>query len=98
MMYSCKSLRPGMELQDPVRDTKGQVLLPAGVVLGDSHIAQLLQRGIAAVSVAVNETEEERELRIGKEKERVLELFGETGETAELEQLRRLILERVDVG
>ena len=98
MMYSSKSLRPGMELQDPVRDAKGQVLLPAGVVLGENHIAQLLQRGIAAVSIAANETEEERELRTGKEKERVLELFGETGETAELEQLRKLILERVDAG
>jgi len=98
MMYSTKSLSAGMALQDAVRDAKGQVLLPAGVVLGESHIAQLLQRGVSAVSVSVNETEEEREARTGKERARVLELFGESGRTEELEQLRRLIVERVDAG
>ena len=98
MMYSTKSARPGMILQDPVRDAKGQILLPAGVALGESHIAQLLQRGVAAVSVAVAETEEDRAERVGKETAWVLNLFGEVGATPELEQLRKLLLERADAG
>jgi hypothetical protein len=98
MMYSTKSLRPGMAVRDTIRDAKGQVLLPAGVLLGDSQIAQLLQRGIAAVSIAVEETEEGREARLAARKAQILELFGETGETPELEQLRRMVLENADAG
>jgi len=98
MMYSTKAVRPGMVLQDPVRDSKGQVLLPAGTELTEIHIAQFLQRGIAAVSVSVAETEEEHAARVEKEKSRILELFGEVGPTPEAEQLRRLILERTDAG
>jgi len=98
MMYSTKSIRPGMVLQDPVRDARGQVLLPAGTEISESHISQFLQRGVAAVSVAVAETEEERGARVEKERNRIADLFGETGDTPEAEQLRRLILERTDVG
>jgi D-aminopeptidase len=98
MMYSTKALRAGMTLQDAVRDAKGQILLPAGVVLGDNSIAQLLQRGVPAVSVVAVESEEERSARIGREAARVLELFGEFGATAELEQMRRLVLERTDAS
>ena len=87
-----------MALLDPVRDSKGQILLPAGVELVEGHIAQLLQRGINAVSVAVLETEEERKERFGKEKEWILGLFGEVGESTELEQLRRLLLEHTDAS
>jgi hypothetical protein len=87
-----------MVLQDPVRDSKGQVLLPAGTELQDSHISQFQQRGIQTVSVAVQETEAEREVRVAAEKQRILELFGEKGETPEMEQLRRLVLERTDGG
>lgn len=87
-----------MILQDPVRDAKGQVLLPAGVSLGDSHIAQLLQRGITAVSIAAEETEEERMTRVGKETAWILNLFGETDDSEELAQLRKLLLERTDAG
>jgi len=98
MMYSTKSLRPGMILQDSVRDSKGQILLPAGVVLGETSVAQLLQRGIAAVSVAAEETEEERMLRVAKETAWILNLFGESADSAELDQLRKLLLERTDAG
>lgn len=98
MMYSTKALRPGMELQDPVRDSKGQVLLPAGVVLSESHISQLLQRGIPAVSVTSSESEEERTARLEAERTRILDLFGPEDSTPELSQLRRLVLERVDAG
>lgn len=87
-----------MTLQDAVRDAKGQILLPAGVVLGDNSIAQLQQRGVPAVSVVAVESEEERLARIGREAARVLELFGESGATAELEQMRRLVLERTDAS
>jgi hypothetical protein len=98
MMYQTKSLRPGMTTQDPVRDAKGQILLPAGVSLGVSHIAQLLQRGISAVSVAAEETEEERMTRVGKETAWILNLFSDTEDSAELDQLRKLLLERTDAG
>lgn len=98
MMYSTKALRPGMVLQDPVRDPRGQVLLPAGMELKDVHIAQLLQRGIAAAAVCAQETEEEREERVARERERVARLFGEAELGADLEQLRRLVLERIDAG
>gem|GEM_PF-1250183 len=98
MMYSARSLRPGMAVRDSVRDAKGQVLLPVGVLLDEASIAQLLQRGIAAVSIAVEETEEARTARILARKAQILDLFGETGETPELEQLRRLVLETADAG
>lgn len=97
-MYSTKSVRPGMILQDPVRDAKGQILLLAGISLEETHIAQLLQRGIAAVSVTTEETEEERVLRIGRETAWIQDLFGEVGASPELEQLRKLLLERTDAG
>lgn len=98
MMFSTKALRPGMVTQDPVRDAKGMVLLPGGVPLTDSHIQQFLQRGVSAVSVESNETEEERSARQGLERERIMEMFGEKGATAELEQLRRLLMERTDAA
>jgi len=87
-----------MAVRDSVRDAKGQVLLPVGVLLDEASIAQLLQRGIAAVSIAVEETEEARTARILARKAQILDLFGETGETPELEQLRRLVLETADAG
>ena len=87
-----------MSVRDTIRDAIGQVLLPAGVLLGDSQIAQLLQRGIPAVSIAVEESEEAREARVVARKAQILELFGETGETPELEQLRRIVLEFADAG
>ncbi|HXP89608.1 MAG TPA: hypothetical protein VN931_01650 [Fibrobacteria bacterium] len=98
MMYSTKSLRPGMAVRDTIRDAKGQVLVPAGVLLGDGQIAQLLQRGIPAVSIAVEESEEARDARVVARRTEILELFGETGETPELEQLRRMVLETSDAG
>ncbi|MBK8803865.1 MAG: hypothetical protein IPN71_17810 [Fibrobacteres bacterium] len=98
MMFSTKALRPGMTTQDPVRDSKGMVLLPGGVTLTDSHIQQFFQRGISVVSVESNESEEDRAARQGLEKERILELFGETGATPQLEQLRRLLMERTDAA
>lgn len=96
MIYSTKSLRPGLVVQDPVRDAKGMILLPSGVVLTESHIAQLLQRGVPAISVASQENEEEMLARITRERERIASVFGETGATAELEQLRRLLMEKTD--
>lgn len=88
-----------MVTQDPVRDSKGMVLLPGGVTLSDSHIHQFMQRGISAVSVESNETEEERLERLAQEKTRIMELFGTTGSSSpELEQLRRLLLERTDAA
>lgn len=98
MIYSTKSLRPGLTVQDPVRDAKGMILLPAGVMLNESHIAQLLQRGIPAISIASQENEEEMLARVGKEKEAILAMFGEAGATPELDQLRRLLMERIDAG
>ncbi len=85
-----------MVTQDPVLDAKGMVLLPAGVPLQESHIQQFLQRGVSAISVESNETEEERAERQVRERERIVDLFGETGASAELEQLRRLLWERTD--
>jgi hypothetical protein len=96
MIYSTKSLRPGLVVQDPVRDAKGMILLPAGVLLTDSHIAQLLQRGVPAISVAAQENEEEMLARLARERERIASIFGETGATPELEQLRRLLMEKTD--
>lgn len=98
MIYSTKSLRSGLTVQDPVRDAKGMVLLPAGVVLNDSHIAQLLQRGIPAISIASQENEEEMLARVAKEREHLVAMFGQVGATPELEQLRRLLTERIDAG
>lgn len=98
MIYSTKSLRPGLVVQDPVRDAKGMILLPAGVLLTDSHIAQLLQRGVPAISVAAQENEEEMLARVTREREQIASIFGETGATAELEQLRRLLMEKTDAG
>lgn len=94
MIYSTKSLRPGLAVQDAVRDAKGMVLLPAGVVLTESHISQLLQRGVPAISVATQENEEEMLARVTRERERIASIFGETGATRELEQLRRLLMEK----
>ena len=96
MMYSSSALRPGMVLQEPVRDANGQVLLPAAMVLQASHISQLQQRGIQAVSVEVEETQEEREERVARERSRILELFGEQGASPEAEQLRVAVLELID--
>jgi len=96
MIYSTKSLRPGLVVQDPVRDAKGMILLPAGVSLTDSHIAQLLQRGVPAISVAAQENEEEMLARVTREREQIVSLFGEKGATVELEQLRRLMMEKTD--
>ena len=98
MMFSTKTLRAGMVTQDPVRDPKGMVLLPAGVSLTDSHIQQFIQRGISAISVESNESEEERASRMERERERLLALFGPSGATPELEQLRRLLVERLDAA
>lgn len=98
MIYSSKSLHPGLIVQDPVRDSKGMVLLPSGVVLSESHISQILQRGIPAVSVTSQEGEEEMLERVEREKESLLAMFGQTGATPELEQLRRLLMERIDAG
>jgi len=98
MMYSTKSLHAGMVVRDTIRDAKGQILLPVGVVQDDASISQLLQRGIAGVSVAVEETEEAREARILARKAQILDLFGETGDTPELEQLRKFVLENADAG
>ena len=96
MIYSTKSLRPGLIVQDAVRDSKGMVLLPAGVALTESHIAQLLQRGVPAIAVAIQENEEDMLVRVAKEKEHILAMFGEVGATPELEQLRRLLVEKID--
>lgn len=98
MIYSSKSLRPGLVVQDPVRDAKGMILLPAGISLTESHIAQLLQRGVPAISVAAQEDEEEMLARVAREREQIAAIFGETGATAELEQLRRLLMEKTDAG
>lgn len=98
MIYSTKSLRPGLTIQDPVRDSKGMVLLPAGAVLTDSQIAQLLQRGVPAVSVTSQENEDEMLVRVERERESIRSMFGESGATPELEQLRRLLMERIDAG
>ncbi len=98
MIYSTKSLRPGLVVQDPVRDAKGMILLPSGVELTDSLIAQLLQRGIPAISVTAQENEEEMLERVARERERIASVFGETGATPELEQLRRLLLEKTYAG
>ncbi len=98
MIFSTKSLRPGLVIQDPVRDAKGLVLLPAGATLTEGTISQLLQRGVPAVSVASQEKEEDMLARVDGERAQVFSNFGSAGATVELEQLRRLLMERLDAG
>ena len=50
-------LQPGMELQAPVMDDQGTVLLAAGMTLTDSHIALLRGRGIPGADVRSPEAE-----------------------------------------
>lgn len=44
---------PGMVLADAVREADGNVLLQAGVSLGETQLASLLRRGIRGISIVV---------------------------------------------
>lgn len=44
-------LQPGMILAEPVRDRFGNVMLTAGTVLAEKHLAALRQRGIASARI-----------------------------------------------
>ncbi len=46
-----EQVRPGMCLGEALRDANGVVLLPEGTVLGESHLASCLRRGVAWVVV-----------------------------------------------
>lgn len=45
--------QPGMRLGDALRDAQGAILLPAGMVLGEAHLASLLRRGVATLAIAL---------------------------------------------
>ncbi len=49
----------GMQLAQPVINTFGQVLIPAGAVLKNNHITLLKTWSIESVKIAVEESEEQ---------------------------------------
>lgn len=77
----------------PVRDARGQLLLPEGAVLSESSIAQLVQRGVQTVDIETSESPEEREDRISRETARIDSMIPEGTGSPELVQLRRVLLE-----
>lgn len=93
MIHTISQLRPGLVVLQPVRDSRGQALLPAGATLTESVIAQLAQRGVQAVDVQASESPEERDARIASETARIDTLLPADSPSPELQQLRRVLLE-----
>lgn len=93
MLHAISQLRPGLVVLHPVRDARGQLLLPEGAVLSESSIAQLVQRGVQTVDIEASESPEDREERIAKETARIDSLIPEGSGSPELDQLRRILLE-----
>lgn len=93
MIHSISQLRPGLVVLQPVRDPRGQVLLPIGATITESMIALLQQRGVQAVDVEATETPEARAERIARELVRIDETLPADSGIKEFEQLRRILLE-----
>ena len=93
VIHGISQLRPGLIVLQPVRDPRGQVLLPVGATISESIIALLEQRGIQAVDVEATETPEARDERIARESARIDGILPANSGSDELEQLRRILLE-----
>jgi hypothetical protein len=83
-------------VSQPVRDPRGQILLPAGATLSEGSIAQLASRGVQSVDVDIQESPEERAVRIEAEKARIETVLPDPQEDFHLAQLRRVLLEVLD--
>lgn len=93
VIHTISQLRPGLVVLQPVRDSRGQALLPAGATLTESVISLLSQRGVQAVDVQASESPEEREARIAHETARIDATLPPGIQSPELQQLRRILLE-----
>jgi hypothetical protein len=95
-------LTAGMRLAEAIRDGQGNLLLPAGAVLGEARLASLCQRGIRAATVAEEaaaETEEERQARQRAARARLEHLFRHTLDNPLNAELFEMMLEyRSEVG
>lgn len=75
---------PGMTLSEPLRDAKGEVLLPQGATLTAAVLAALERRGIDMLPIATNDdaaqlSEAELEALRERARERIASLFRRCG-------------------
>ena len=88
-MMGLDEVRSGMTLAEPVVDTNGQMLVPAGTVLTESLLAGLQRRGVSVLTVE-QEIEEDmvereaRRLRLAEHLDRVFRKAGEGRATREI--------------
>lgn len=85
---------PGMTLCEPLRDAKGEILLPQGATLTESVLAALARRGIDALPIATGDDAEqlsEAELEALRERarKRIDCLFRRCGIEGAAGQLRQ---------
>jgi hypothetical protein len=80
--------QPDMTLSEPIRDARGDVLLPSGTVLTESTIASLQRRGIDHLMVVGDPVSEEElaaeRARVRQRLERLFRKCGTDGNAAPL--------------
>jgi hypothetical protein len=88
---------PGMTLSEPLRDARGEVLLPQGATLTAAVLAALERRGIDSLPIAHNDdaaplSDAELEALRERARERIAYLFRHAGEHGAGDTLRQAIL------
>lgn len=96
VIHTIAQLRPGLIISAAVRDSRGQVLLPAGATLSEASIGQLAARGVQAVDIDIEEDPETRMARIASQRARIDQDLPESVASPQLKQLRRILLEVLD--
>jgi len=87
--------KPGMTLEKDVRNSLGQVLLKAGMVLSESSISSLEHKNIGHVSVLQDDVRNEEELLAERNKliERINSIFQNVSQDGTMGALKQMILD-----
>jgi hypothetical protein len=96
MLIAISKLEPGAVSRTPVLDSRDQVLLPAGTMLTAGMITTLVNRGVSLVDIVSSEDAANLEDERAKARLQVIEMFGMSPRTHELQQLQRLLLEHLN--
>lgn len=85
-------VQPGMTLADAVMDRHDQVLLPARVVLTDSHLDALRRRGIERLAIAPPTPPDDLTRRREAMRARVMHIFRHTADDPAAQPLLHAVL------
>lgn len=85
-------IQPGMTLAVAVMDRNGQVLLPAGLALTESHIDSLRRRGIDRLAITPPEAPDAKARQREAARARVMHIFRHTADDPAAQPLLHAVL------